>query len=61
MISASILTALLTLGTVVFVVALVAYRLLWVGSGFAAYFAGVRCLPKRLQGLQHWLHGERRF
>lgn len=57
MISASILTTILTIGTVLLVVALVAYRLLWAGSSFAGYFAGARWLPKRVQRVQHWLHG----
>jgi hypothetical protein len=38
---------------------LVAYRLLWAGSSLAGYFAGATWLPKRLQRVQHWLHGER--
>jgi len=60
MISASILTTMLTIGTCVLVLALVAYRLLWAGSSFAGYFAGAAWLPKKLQRVQHWLHGERR-
>ena len=60
MTSASLLTAILTVGTFLFVLALVAYRLLWAGSGFAAYFPGAGWLPKKLQRVQQWLHGERR-
>ena len=55
----SVLTTVFTIGTVLFVVALAAYRLLWAGSSFAGYFAGARWLPKRLQRAQHWLQGER--
>ena len=58
MTSASVLTIVFTIGTVLFVVALVAYRLLWAGSSFAGYFAGAEWLPKRLQRVQHWLHGK---
>lgn len=60
MTSASILTTLFSIGTVLFVAGLVAYRLLWAGSGFAAYFPGAGWLPKKLQRMQLWLHGERR-
>jgi hypothetical protein len=59
MISASILTTLLTIITILFVVGVVAYRLLWAGSNFAGYFAGARWLPRTLQRVQHWLRGER--
>ena len=44
----------LTLGTVLIVIALVSYRLLWAASTFA----GTGILPKRLQGWRRWLHGE---
>jgi hypothetical protein len=59
MMSASILTSAATVGTVLLIAALVAYRLLWAGSSLAGYFAGATWLPKRLQRVQHWLHGER--
>ena len=59
MTSASILTSIVTVGTVLLAAALVAYRFLWAGSSFAGYFAGAGWLPKKLQRLQHWFHGER--
>jgi hypothetical protein len=44
----------LTFGTLLIVVALVIYRLLWAASGLA----GSGMLPKRLHGWRRWLHGE---
>ena len=60
MFNSSAVGTILVIGTAVIVVALVAYRLLWAASSFAGYFAGAGWLPKRLQRVQHWLHGERR-
>jgi hypothetical protein len=48
------LGTLLTFGTVVIVMALVAYRLLWAASSLG----GAGMLPRRLQKWRRWLQGE---
>jgi hypothetical protein len=44
----------LTLGTLLIVVALVIYRLLWAASSLA----GSGMVPRHLHGWRRWLHGE---
>ncbi len=44
----------LTFGTLLILVALVLYRLLWAASSLA----GSGMVPKRLHGWRRWLHGE---
>lgn len=58
MISPSALASILTIGTLLVIGGLVAYRLLWAASGFAGYFAGARMLPKRFERWQRWVQGE---
>jgi hypothetical protein len=44
----------LQFGTLLAVMALVGYRLLWASSSLS----GAGTLPRRLQGWRRWLHGE---
>jgi hypothetical protein len=48
------LATLLRFGTLLVVVVLVGYRLLWAASSLS----GAGMLPRRLQGWRRWLHGE---
>jgi hypothetical protein len=49
--------SLLTFGTFFIAMGLVMYRLLWAASQASQFTAG-SVLPKKLQGLRRWLHGE---